>query len=141
MFLHVGLTGRSDIIVSFPHPDVAGSCVSTVITHISLVLSVRARLSLAVRQNIGLPLVHPGLGQQPQLEVVSTSAMLQANSDNPCPFSSSGHAIKETEAANHRGSDLAMHQKVNGDDSGVLQHQDAGRVPNEEGLLRYHTHV
>jgi hypothetical protein len=29
-----------------------------------------------------------------------------------------------------------MHQEVNGEGSGVVQHQDAGRIPSEEGLLR-----
>ncbi|KAJ8586600.1 hypothetical protein M405DRAFT_823092 [Rhizopogon salebrosus TDB-379] len=37
---------------------------------------------------------------------------------------------------NHRWPDLAMHQEVNGEGSGVVQHQDAGRIPSEEGLLR-----
>ncbi|KAJ8584446.1 hypothetical protein M405DRAFT_826827 [Rhizopogon salebrosus TDB-379] len=40
------------------------------------------------------------------------------------------------EAADYRGPDLAMHQEVDGEGSGVVQHQDAGRIPSEEGLLR-----
>ncbi|KAJ8585776.1 hypothetical protein M405DRAFT_824403 [Rhizopogon salebrosus TDB-379] len=40
------------------------------------------------------------------------------------------------EAADHRGPDLAMHQEFNGEGSGVVQHQDSGRIPSEEGLLR-----
>ncbi|KAJ8588813.1 hypothetical protein M405DRAFT_819049 [Rhizopogon salebrosus TDB-379] len=40
------------------------------------------------------------------------------------------------EAADHRGPNLAMHQEVNGEGSGVVQHRDARHKPSEEGLLR-----
>jgi hypothetical protein len=78
--------------------------------------------------------VHPGPGQH--LHVANTSAMPQVDRHNPRPLSSSGHAIKETEVTDHRGPDLPMHQEVNDEVSGVVQHQDAGRIPREEGLLR-----
>jgi hypothetical protein len=78
--------------------------------------------------------VRPGPGQHPQ--VANTSPMPQVDRHNPRPLSSSGQAIKETEAADHRGPDLAMHQEVSGEGSGVVQHQDAGRIPREEVLLR-----
>jgi hypothetical protein len=78
--------------------------------------------------------VRPGPGQHPL--VANTSPMPQVDCHIPRPLSSSGDAIKETEAADHRWPDLAMHQEVNGEGSGVVQHQDAGRTPSEVGLLR-----
>jgi hypothetical protein len=86
------------------------------------------------QQNIGSPLVHPGPAQHPQ--VANTSPMSQVDWHNLRPLSSSGNAIKDTETADHRWPDLAMHQEVNDEGSGVVQHQDAGRIPSEEGLLR-----
>ncbi|KAJ8588821.1 hypothetical protein M405DRAFT_819062 [Rhizopogon salebrosus TDB-379] len=155
-FLHADLMGRSDTITPFPHPERGGVMrqysdnpylsagaigvgeggrVGRAKSHVSSPLqSSGADAASNSQQNIGLLLVRPGSGQHPQVE--NTSAMPQADWCNPHPLSSSGHAIKETEAADHRGPDLAMRQEVNGEGSGVVQHQDAGRIPSEEGLLR-----
>jgi hypothetical protein len=155
-FLHAELMGRSDIITPFPRPERGGVMrqysdnpylsagaigvgeagrVGRAKSHVSSPLqSSGAGAESSSQQNIGSPLVHLGPAQHPQ--VANTSPMPQIDRHNPRPLSSSGHAIKETEAADHRGPDLAMHQEVNGEGSGVVQHQDAGRIPSEEGLLR-----
>jgi hypothetical protein len=145
-FLHADLMGRSDIITPFPHPERRGvmrqysgnlylsagaigvgegGILGRAKSHVcSTLQSSGAGAESSSQQNIGSPLVHLGPAQHPQ--VANTSPMLQVDWHNPRPLSSSGHAIKETEAADHRGPDLAMHQEVNGEGSGVIQHQDAG---------------
>jgi hypothetical protein len=155
-FLHADLREGSDSITPFPHPErrvvmrqyrdnpylPAGAIgvdesgrVGRTKSHVSSPLeSSGADVASSSQQNLGLLLVCPGPGQHPQ--VANTSPMPQADCRNPRPLSSSGHAIKDMETADHRGPDLAMHQDVNGEGSGVVQHQDAGRIPSEAGLLR-----
>jgi hypothetical protein len=155
-FLHADLRGRSDTITLFPHPERRGVMrqysdnpylpagaigvgesgrVGRTKSHVSSPLqSSGADIASSSQQNLGSLLVRPGPGQHPQ--VANTSAMPQADWHNPRRLSSSGHAIKEMEAADQRGPDLAMHQEVNGEGSVVVQRQDSGRIPSEEGLLR-----
>lgn len=86
------------------------------------------------------PFVRPGPGQYPQ--GTSTYAMQQGDWYNPRPLtspapsvtntSSSGRATKEREAAGRQGLGLATQQEVDGEGSGVVQHQDAGRAQSEE---------
>ncbi|KAG2356021.1 hypothetical protein BDR07DRAFT_1424465 [Suillus spraguei] len=45
---------------------------------------------------------------------------------------SSSHTTKEIEAAGRQGLGLATQQEVDGEGSGVVQHQDGGRVHSEE---------
>ena len=70
--------------------------------------------------------------------------MQQADWHNPRPMtspppsvsntSSSGRAMKEMEAqASRQGLGLATQQEDEGEGSGVVQHQDAGRAPTDEG--------
>ncbi|KAG1873983.1 hypothetical protein F4604DRAFT_1681143 [Suillus subluteus] len=74
-------------------------------------------------------------------------SMQQADWHNPRPLtspapsdsnaSSSSRAMKEREAAAGRqGLGLATQQEVDGEGSGVIQHQDAGQVHSEEGEPR-----
>jgi hypothetical protein len=132
--------GRSDTITPFPHPErrrvmrqysdnpylsagaIGAGRFGRAKSHVSSPLQSSGAESSS-QQNIGSPLVHPGPAQHPQ--VANTSPMPQVDRHNPRPLSSSGHAIKETEAGDHRGPDPAMHQEVNGEGSGVIQHQDA----------------
>ncbi|OAX42042.1 hypothetical protein K503DRAFT_797483 [Rhizopogon vinicolor AM-OR11-026] len=52
------------------------------------------------------------------------------------PSSPPGHVIKEKGIGGHQELDFAMEQQVNGESSSVVQHQDAGCVLSEVGLLR-----
>ncbi|KAG1827923.1 hypothetical protein EV424DRAFT_1388823 [Suillus variegatus] len=86
--------------------------------------------------------IRPGPGQYPQ-GAPNMYAMQQADWHNPLPLtspapsvsntSSSSRAMKEREAAAGRqGLSLATQQEVDGEGSGVVQHQDAGRAHSEE---------
>ncbi|KAG1728545.1 hypothetical protein EDB19DRAFT_155971 [Suillus lakei] len=86
--------------------------------------------------------VRPGPGQYAQ-GGPNMYAMQQADWHNPRPLtspapsvsntSSSSRAMKEREAAAGRqGLGLATQQEVDGEGSGVVQHQDAGQAPSEE---------
>lgn len=45
---------------------------------------------------------------------------------------SSSHTMKDREATGRQGLGLATQQEVDGEGSGVVQHQDGGRVHSEE---------
>lgn len=86
--------------------------------------------------------VRPGPGQYPQA-AQNMYAMQQADWHNPRPLtspapsvsntSSSSRAMKEREAAAGRqGLGLATQQEVDGEGSGVVQHEDGGQAHSEE---------
>lgn len=73
-------------------------------------------------------------------------AMQQADWHAPRPLtspaqsagvaSSSGRGMKEQEAtavASHQGLGLPTQQEVDGEGSGIMQHQNAGQLPSEGG--------
>ena len=78
------------------------------------------------------PLVLPGQGQH--LQGPDIDSMHQHHSHNPHAFSLSGCTMKERNVASHQ--QLEQVNGESGESSGVIQHQDAGRVPSEEALLR-----
>ncbi|KAJ8586038.1 hypothetical protein M405DRAFT_823981 [Rhizopogon salebrosus TDB-379] len=67
------------------------------------------------------PIVRRGPGQHPQAP--NTDTMPQTDWHDR----RTGHAMKEAEAAGHHGV-IVIQQEADAEDSGVVQHRDAGRL-------------